>query len=64
MHKKNTKEQEHLNNNMTPRRLSTPWILQIFVYSLRKVVANTCSKLYTIARVKREKERKVGEERF
>jgi hypothetical protein len=64
MHNKNTKEQDHLNNSMAPIRLSTPWILQIFLYSPRKVVANTCNKLYTIARAKREKERRVGEERF
>jgi hypothetical protein len=30
MHKKNNKEQDHLNNKMAPRRLSTPWILQRF----------------------------------
>jgi hypothetical protein len=64
MHKKNTEEQDHLNNNMTPRRLSTPWILQRCLYPPRKVTANTCNKLYTIARAKREKERRVGEERF
>jgi hypothetical protein len=35
---------------MAPRRLSTPWILQRFLYSPQKVAANTCSKLYTRAR--------------
>jgi hypothetical protein len=61
--KKNNKEQDHLNKRMAPRRLSTPWILQRFLYSPRKVAANTCSKFYTRARAKREKERRVGEER-
>jgi hypothetical protein len=35
---------------MKPRRLSTPWILQRFLYLNQKVAANTCNKLYTRAR--------------
>jgi hypothetical protein len=50
MHKKRKLEQDHLNSKMAPRRLSTPWILQIFLYSNQKVAANTCNKLYTRAR--------------
>jgi hypothetical protein len=30
MHKKNIKEQDHLNKAMAPRRLSTPYVLQRF----------------------------------
>ena len=35
---------------MAPIRLSTPWILQRFLYSNQKFVANVCNKLYTRAR--------------
>jgi hypothetical protein len=37
---------------MAPRRLSTPYVLQRFLYSIVKVAANTCNKLYTRARAK------------
>jgi hypothetical protein len=49
---------------MAPRRLSTPWILQRFIYSPQKVAAKYLQQALHKSKSKWEKERRVGEERF
>jgi hypothetical protein len=58
--KKNTKEQDHLNNNMAPRRLSTPWILQrfyLFNSKLEQILATSLRR----KNENKKRERGVGE---